>query len=826
MMLCVHFTAVLGSWVDNAFSTSSSGKLFRAERGRTYPGALRFRFAAQLQQPLQTAEEQLLHFPLLQGRRCQQWAVTTTIFSPSRAVNQVDGLHGWCLVVIGDRKTPMPYTINGTFLSSADQVCASPPCPETLNLLRWSHFGRKNLGYLYAIANGAHAIFDFDDDNELKSEGPGAIPVPSATSFVEEPNTSHKLYNLYAQLSNRSSAWPRGFPLDQVLEPATRTSSFVARGRSARSISVVQSFADNDPDVDGIFRLTQPLPFSFPIDETVQATIGADGSRGGGGGGGKHGPRIVAGLKEGGRLFAMPLGTMMPFNAQATLWMDSLFWAMLLPCTVHGRVTDIWRAYFAQRLLWDMGERLAFAPPWVTQYRNGHNLLGDFNSELPLYQQSGALVDALLAWRPEARTVPGRLEELYVFMYEIGIVELDDVALVQAWIADLLHIGYKFPEVRQGGWAVGRKIAHDETVTDGVRAPPPPPPLPPPHPRRPGVHEPRHSKSDVSDEGDSGYAHGRTAVCMTGQPRSLTLAFPDEIDITGKYQAFNDRTRKLVFDANLTWTGPPPEGLVYAKAGVARSIRHNVLDVLSANGGYDLFIIAPGARPVADVWSSLRPAPTAAAADVADRMFVLAGGEEPDLWHNASDVRWQNFYPVKIADRAKKNASDKERLIQQVLWQLRHMELCNGIVREYAAATGTTYSFKMRIRPDYAWAAPIPPLQSLAYKNPNHDERIFIGSKQCQWGGNLDSFGVGRARVMDAYFDRAPTIHTDVYGVQPCCQFAAQQMYHKCCLWTAESHVRMHMEQQHVQLDYTDHFCPFLVRPREFQKVRETQTGQ
>ena len=113
-------------------------------------------------------------------------------------------------------------------------------------------------------------------------------------------------------------------------------------------------------------------------------------------------------------------------------------------------MTDIWRAYFAQRLLWDIGLRIAFALPWVTQYRNVHVLLGDFNSEVPLYQQSGALVDDLLAWRPTSPSLPGRLEELYIHMYELNIVGAKDVALAQAWISDLLRLGYRFPAVRPG----------------------------------------------------------------------------------------------------------------------------------------------------------------------------------------------------------------------------------------------------------------------------------------------------------------------------------------------------------------------------------------
>ena len=67
----------------------------------------------------------------------------------------------------------------------------------------------------------------------------------------------------------------------------------------------------------------------------------------------------------------------------------------------------------------------------MTQYRNAHNYLADFNSETPLYQQAGALVDALLAWRPVGPTLPARLEELYVLMYEMRIVGLQDVKLAQ-----------------------------------------------------------------------------------------------------------------------------------------------------------------------------------------------------------------------------------------------------------------------------------------------------------------------------------------------------------------------------------------------------------
>lgn len=55
------------------------------------------------------------------------------------------------------------------------------------------------------------------------------------------------------------------------------------------------------------------------------------------------------------------------YLCQATLHFPPAFWGMLLPVTVHGRVSDIWRSYFTQTLLPSTGAVTAFAPAWVEQ---------------------------------------------------------------------------------------------------------------------------------------------------------------------------------------------------------------------------------------------------------------------------------------------------------------------------------------------------------------------------------------------------------------------------------------------------------------------------
>ncbi|EPB71891.1 hypothetical protein ANCCEY_09016 [Ancylostoma ceylanicum] len=74
-------------------------------------------------------------------------------------------------------------------------------------------------------------------------------------------------------------------------------------------------------------------------------------------------------------------GTYAPWNSQNTLFHRRAFFTLLLPVTVAFRVTNIWRSYFAQKLLHLVGENIAFYPANAIQIRNSHNYLDDFRSE-------------------------------------------------------------------------------------------------------------------------------------------------------------------------------------------------------------------------------------------------------------------------------------------------------------------------------------------------------------------------------------------------------------------------------------------------------------
>lgn len=359
--------------------------------------------------------------PKVKGTQCTSWAVMTTINNVTESVaHTCDHLRDWCIAVVADRKTPREYTYDGACHMIYIDVNMQKDWSRTCGFvgdLPWNHFSRKNIGYLFAIVNGAQRVWDFDDDNELT--GPHPVTLGAGNSVVDAwslPKHRSDVINPYPLLGASAFSWPRGFPLSRIKDNATTPSrADVLEGQwDARRIAIVQALAQGDPDVDAVYRLTRPIPFSFEHDV--------------------------------GTLLEVPRGTLVPLNAQATLLrFRSVLWSLLLPRTVHGRVSDIWRAYIMQRLMADYGMGIAFSGAWVVQHRNPHSYIADFDSELPLYLQTDALVRVLTEWRNTGQSLPESAVQLYVELYERGFLEIDDVSMMQVWLEALSSSGYEFP---------------------------------------------------------------------------------------------------------------------------------------------------------------------------------------------------------------------------------------------------------------------------------------------------------------------------------------------------------------------------------------------
>ena len=335
-----------------------------------------------------------------------RWIVVTTIFEPTKTIKSLVRMKGWCTVIIADAKS----LDEEEYMTQLDAPKGSCAVYLTLHaqyelgysILKYipvNSFGRKNIGFIFAIHHGAQVIYDTDDDNEVFDQQLMEYWAMhdwrlGSHAFLSWQSVESNPYPVYGA----QSVWPRGLPLDLIKNESSYTPVVLSGKVHKPDVCIVQSLANKEPDVDAIYRLTSPkYPVSFENKPTA---------------------------------CKIHDGFMSPFNAQATLFFKEAFEFLLLPVTVHGRVSDIWRSYMAQAV---MTCSLVFSSPWVEQIRNKHDYLADFQAELPLYTQATAFVQHL---RNNSKQYAG-LTDVVVDAYEHGIVEGEDVALAFAWQNDL-----------------------------------------------------------------------------------------------------------------------------------------------------------------------------------------------------------------------------------------------------------------------------------------------------------------------------------------------------------------------------------------------------
>lgn len=334
--------------------------------------------------------------------------VLTTVQAPTASVVALAQTLERCgsdLIVIGDRKGPPVSGFGfGELFTIDEQLELSF---ELASLLPENHYSRKNLGYLIAIERGAASIYETDDDNMPLPDW-----MPRSLCVRARPITVRPWANAYRFFSPGALFWPRGFPLDLATDPvACSLGSELPVCQVDAPIQ--QGLANGAPDVDAVWRLL--------FDE--EHTFG----------------------QEQGASLLLPPKTWCPFNSQTTWWWAVAYPLMYLPSHCTFRMTDIWRSFIAQRCLWELGHGVVFHAAEVVQERNTHNLMRDFEDEIPGYlgnRQMCTLLDEL-PLKAGLDEVGRNLRRCYAALVEAGFFPATELVLVDAWLADLLLIGSK-----------------------------------------------------------------------------------------------------------------------------------------------------------------------------------------------------------------------------------------------------------------------------------------------------------------------------------------------------------------------------------------------
>lgn len=331
------------------------------------------------------------------------WIVITTINSGSVAVEKMIEQLGesWSIVIVGDRKTPDTWAEMPVHFLSIEQQYER--YGEFAREAPHDHYCRKNLGYLYALENGADCILETDDDN---------IPYPSFGIGIDRNVSGHHVgggdwLNVYKHFSN-SHIWPRGLPLDAI-----KSEGSILSPAHTADCPVQQYLADTDPDVDAIYRLVFP-------DEAVVFDPDA-------------------------KSVIVDAGTWVPFNSQNTVFFRDAFPLLYLPHHVTFRMTDIWRSFVAQQALWHVGKQMAFHTATVTQERNTHDLNRDFEDEVPGYIHNRRIADVLAGREIKAQnddpvTVLGIAQSLWRALIDEGIIPEKERDLLDAWYSRIAEV--------------------------------------------------------------------------------------------------------------------------------------------------------------------------------------------------------------------------------------------------------------------------------------------------------------------------------------------------------------------------------------------------
>jgi hypothetical protein len=284
--------------------------------------------------------------------------VSTTINAPTEAIRAFDAMPDWHLVVVGDVNTPTPYRLErGTYLSPEWQEDYDKTLSDAIG---WRSIQRRNVGFLYALDQGAEVVATVDDDN---------IPLEGWGASADLIGTDQKM-TMYGGGTpifdplwpvTEPTVWHRGFPLTMVRDSHYQRYDSV----SIENIRVVADLWNGDPDLDAIGRWFHHNPRDVISPTAVFPYFGAA-------------PAV--------------------FNSQNTFLAASVLRDYFMFPEV-GRMDDIFAAYYLQAAT-DVVP--VFNAPSVRQNRNPHDPISDLIAELPGLEYGAAICDDTILRDPAA----------------------------------------------------------------------------------------------------------------------------------------------------------------------------------------------------------------------------------------------------------------------------------------------------------------------------------------------------------------------------------------------------------------------------------------
>ena len=334
--------------------------------------------------------------------------VLTTINIPKNVPEFIKkaGTKDWTAIVVGDLKTPHEEVEK--ICRENRSVYLSPEKQMTLGFkyagaIGWNCYERKNLGYLFALREGAEMIYNTDDDN---------FPT------VDNWDSYIKLGKQRLETVSSESGWwncctlgdanvtPRGYPTWLINEDPHYTYKV-----KEVDIAVQAGMWLGDPDIDAMTRMTIRPNVTKYEDKDV----------------------------------ALDKGTMCPYNTQNTFIPRAMMPANMVwggVRTEFDRYNDIFAGYAGQTIAQHYGKTVKFGRPFLHQDRNPHDLVRDLRNEIGGMECQKPLFNILRSMDFRSTRIAENLREIiYRATAEIPQLPATLRAQVDCWCADMEKIG-------------------------------------------------------------------------------------------------------------------------------------------------------------------------------------------------------------------------------------------------------------------------------------------------------------------------------------------------------------------------------------------------
>lgn len=281
-----------------------------------------------------------------------KFIVTTTINHPTEALVKYSKMPEWCLIVVGDIRTPESgyLELDCVYLSPEYQ---NNNYPKLSKAIGWNSIQRRNLGFLEAWKRGAEIIATVDDDNiPYKEWGQNLL-----VNKIVEIDLYHTDLPVFDPLSvtNNKYLWHRGFPIELV---SKKNNGLQYLGKQSRRCLVQADLWDGDPDIDAIARLSiRPIVKFENIDPYSSDRIS-------------------------------------PFNSQNTFLAREVvpFYAVFPHI---GRMDDIWGSYALQR---HFPDSVVYNKATVYQNRNEQDIITNLEKEILGYRETLNFINKVDDW--------------------------------------------------------------------------------------------------------------------------------------------------------------------------------------------------------------------------------------------------------------------------------------------------------------------------------------------------------------------------------------------------------------------------------------------